>query len=180
MKDKTKLNYSYIFPCDESQCDFVILFLERLTRQVPWLVGAKHDYTVSNKSAGSFQLIFVTCFCIAWENHHCEKQGNHPTSLKLWKRYAWKILSNQTRPPIRASTVWPWSFQGICRGLWIIIAELTCGLFPWSFAWCSPHGLPSFRHNPWLVGAKHCTIPTNQIAHYQQISMLLTNYFCKG
>jgi hypothetical protein len=43
---------------------------------------------------------------------------------------------------IETSTVWPWyrtSFQGICRGLWIIIAELTVGLFPWSFAWCSPH-----------------------------------------
>jgi hypothetical protein len=45
---------------------------------------------------------------------------------------------------IETSAVWPWcrrSFQCICRGLWIIIAELTCGLFPWSFAWCSPHAV---------------------------------------
>jgi hypothetical protein len=43
---------------------------------------------------------------------------------------------------IETSTVWPWyrrSFQGICRGLWIIIAELPAAYFPWSFALCSPH-----------------------------------------
>jgi hypothetical protein len=44
-------------------------------------------------------------FLKSWENHHCEKHGNTQISPnlshKLRKRYAWKILSNQTRPPIR-------------------------------------------------------------------------------
>jgi hypothetical protein len=42
---------------------------------------------------------------------------------------------------IEASAVWPWyrrSFQGICRELWIIIAELTCGLFPMIFRMVFP------------------------------------------
>jgi hypothetical protein len=73
--------------------------------------------------------------------------------------HAWKILSNQTGLPsgcqvnismikvpvlalmIETSAVWPWyrrSFQDICRGLWIIIAKLTCGLFPMIFRMVFP------------------------------------------
>jgi hypothetical protein len=78
--------------------------------------------------------------------------------------HAWKILSNQTGLPSGcqvnikcfyaksarlgssnnrniSSLVWPWcrrSFQDICRGLWIIIAELTCGLFPMIFRMVCP------------------------------------------
>jgi hypothetical protein len=40
---------------------------------------------------------------------------------------------------IETSAVWPWCrrlFQDIWRGLWIIIAELTCGLFPMVFPSC--------------------------------------------
>jgi hypothetical protein len=46
---------------------------------------------------------------------------------------------------IETSAVWPWcrrSFQDICRGLWIIIAELTCGLFPMIFRMV----FPSWKH----------------------------------
>jgi hypothetical protein len=42
---------------------------------------------------------------------------------------------------IETSAVWPWcsrSFQDICRGLCIIIAELTCGLFPMIFRMVFP------------------------------------------
>jgi hypothetical protein len=42
---------------------------------------------------------------------------------------------------IEISAVWPWcrrSFQDICRGLWIIIAELTYGLFPMIFRMVFP------------------------------------------
>jgi hypothetical protein len=42
---------------------------------------------------------------------------------------------------IKTSAVWPWcrrSFQDICRGLWIIQAELTCGLFPMIFRMVFP------------------------------------------
>jgi hypothetical protein len=42
---------------------------------------------------------------------------------------------------IETSAVWPWytrPFQDICRGLWIIIAELTCGLFPMIFRMVFP------------------------------------------
>jgi hypothetical protein len=73
--------------------------------------------------------------------------------------HTWTVLSNQTRPPIRVpgehqvlkvpalgliietSAVWPWcrmSFQDTCRGMWIIIAELTCGLFPMIFRMVFP------------------------------------------
>jgi hypothetical protein len=41
----------------------------------------------------------------------------------------------------RNTAVWPScsrSFQDICRGLWIIIAELTCGLFPMIFCMVFP------------------------------------------
>jgi hypothetical protein len=42
---------------------------------------------------------------------------------------------------ISTTAVWPWyrrSFQGISRGMWIIIAELTCGLFPMIFRMVFP------------------------------------------
>jgi hypothetical protein len=42
---------------------------------------------------------------------------------------------------IETSAVIPWcrrSFQDICRRLWIIIAELTCGLFPMIFRMVFP------------------------------------------
>jgi hypothetical protein len=49
-------------------------------------------------------------------------------------------------PIIETSAVWPWcsrSFQDICRGLWIIIAELTCGLFSMIFRMVRPSWIPS-------------------------------------
>jgi hypothetical protein len=102
-----------------------------------------------------------------WENHHCEKHGTTQLSpnpsRKLWKRLAPGMpgRSYQTKPGlpsgcqvnikyfyakstcliIETSAVWPWcrrSFLGNCRGLWIIIAELTCGLFPMIFCMVFP------------------------------------------
>jgi uncharacterized protein with PQ loop repeat len=49
---------------------------------------------------------------------------------------------------IETSAVWLWyrrSFQDICRGLWIIIAELTCGLFPMIFCMV----FPSWNESIW-------------------------------
>jgi hypothetical protein len=45
-------------------------------------------------------------------------------------------------PIIETPAVWPW-YGGHSRMFaedWIIIAELPVAYFPWSFAWCSPHG----------------------------------------
>jgi hypothetical protein len=67
--------------------------------------------------------------------------------------HAWKVLSNQVNIKcfyakstrlgsnyrnISSLTLIQKSFQGICRGLWIIIAELTCGLFPMMFRMVFP------------------------------------------
>jgi hypothetical protein len=76
---------------------------------------------------------------------------------------------------IETSTAWPWyrrSFQGICRGLWIIIAELTCGLFPWSFAWCSPHVQLKWYRVAWVLALTEIwalvvsVFPVAAIAHH--------------
>jgi hypothetical protein len=58
----------------------------------------------------------------------------------------WKSSVSMLKVPVLAliietSAVWPWcrrSFQDICRGLWIIIAELTCGFFPMIFRMVFP------------------------------------------
>jgi hypothetical protein len=76
----------------------------------------------------------------------------HPTSLISYER-GWPLAClepNQASHPgarwtasvsMETSAVWPWcrrSFQDICRGLWIIIAKLTCGLFPMIFRMVFP------------------------------------------
>jgi hypothetical protein len=71
---------------------------------------------------------------VPWENHHCEKHGNTQISPNLTHKL-WNMLAPGI-PVLATSAVWPWcrrSFQDICRGLWIIIAELICGLFPMIF-----------------------------------------------
>jgi hypothetical protein len=53
---------------------------------------------------------------------------------------------------IETSAVGPWhrrSFQGICRGLWIIIAELTCGLFPMIFRMVFPSWVQYLLSKSW-------------------------------
>jgi hypothetical protein len=58
----------------------------------------------------------------------------------------WKSSVSMLRVPVLAliietSAVWPWcrrSFQNIYRGLWIIIAGLTCGLLPMIFRMVCP------------------------------------------
>jgi hypothetical protein len=84
--------------------------------------------------------------------------------------HAWKILSNQTKPSgcqvnikcfyakstclgsnyrniISLILVQKVIFQDICRELWIIIAELTCGLFPMIFRMVFPSCLHSNTTN---------------------------------
>jgi hypothetical protein len=102
---------------------------------------------------------------------------------------------------IESSAVWPWcrrSFQDICRGLWIIIAELTCGLFPmifrmvflayfpWSFAWCSSHaahavnaGDPGDRD---LTDILEKTLPNLNpgVAPYIQYESILSRKMSRG
>jgi hypothetical protein len=133
----------------------------------------------------------------SWENHHCKKHGNAQISPnlthKLWKRLAPGMPGRfyQTKPDLLSgyqvnikcfyakstclgsnyrniSRSWcSRSFQDMCRGLWIIIAELPVAYFPWSFAWCAPHvdrncfhfkGLRN-RTPPWLF--QDMTCPTS-------------------
>jgi hypothetical protein len=120
-------------------------------------------FTCSYLSLQVSNVFLVSVLMNTWENHHCEKHGNTQISPNLTHKL-WKMLdpgmpgrSYQTKPGlpssvsmlrvpvldliIETSAVWPWcrrSFQDICRGQWIIIAELTCGLFPMIFCMVFP------------------------------------------
>jgi hypothetical protein len=113
---------------------------------IQWHIRTKHERTTTAKNMGILKY--------------------HPTSLIRYER-GWPlacledlIKQNQAshqgarwtssvpmlKVPVLAliietSAHWPWyrrSFQYICRGLWIIIAEFTCGLFPMIFRMVFP------------------------------------------
>jgi hypothetical protein len=121
----------------------------------------------------SLQKIKIILFINFHENHHCEKHGNTQISPnlshKLWQRLALACLEDLIKPnqashqgarwtssvsmpkvPVLAliiatSAVWPWcrrSFQ-------IIIAELTCGLFPMIFRLVFPSCIRSRWRFSW-------------------------------